>query len=164
MRITGTIVNYFVHCKRQCWLFAHKMNFEDDSEDVRIGRILHEVRSEGRNNTEIQIEGIKVDKMTEDYVIELKKSDADVEATKWQTLYYLYMLKQKGIDRKGRLEFLERKKQTCKTVELELDSLTEVKLMGMLEDIEQYLSQDKPDEAIYAKKCERCAYYAYCFI
>ena len=146
MRITGTIVNYFVHCKRQCWLFAHKMNFEDDSEDVRIGRILHEVRSEGRNNTEIQIEGIKVDKMTEDYVIELKKSDADVEATKWQTIYYLYMLKQKGIDRKGRLEFLERKKQTCKTVELELDSLTEVKLIGLLEEIEQYLSHDKPDE------------------
>ncbi|HZK84850.1 MAG TPA: CRISPR-associated protein Cas4 [Desulfosporosinus sp.] len=164
MRITGTIVNYFIHCKRQCWLFAHKMNFEDDSEDVRIGRILHEVRSEGRNNTEIQIEGIKVDKMTEEYVIELKKSDADVEATKWQTLYYLYMLKQKGIDRKGRLEFLERKKQTCKTVELELDSLTEVKLMGMLEEVEQYLSQDKPDEAIYGKKCDRCAYYAYCYI
>lgn len=164
MRITGTIVNYFIHCKRQCWLFAHKMNFEDDSEDVRIGRILHEVRSEGRNNTEIQIEGIKVDKMTEDYVIELKKSDADVEATKWQTIYYLYMLKQKGIERKGRLEFLERKKQTSKTVELELDSLTEVKLIGMLEEIEQYLSEDKPDEAIYTKKCERCAYYAYCYI
>lgn len=164
MRITGTIVNYFIHCKRQCWLFAHKMNFEDDSEDVRIGRILHEVRSEGRNNTEIQIEGIKVDKMTEDYVIELKKSDADVEATKWQTLYYLYMLKQKGIDRKGKLEFLERKKQTSKTVELELDSLTEVKLIGLLEDIEQYLSHEKPDEAICAKKCERCAYYAYCYI
>jgi CRISPR-associated exonuclease Cas4 len=140
------------------------MNFEDDSEDVRIGRILHEVRSEGRNNTEIQIEGIKVDKMTEDYVIELKKSDADVEATKWQTIYYLYMLKQKGIERKGRLEFLERKKQTSKTVELELDSLTEVKLIGMLEEIEQYLSEDKPDEAIYTKKCERCAYYAYCYI
>lgn len=164
MRITGTIVNYFVHCKRQCWLFAHRMNFEDDSEDVRIGRILHEVQSEGRNNTEIQIEGFKVDKMTEDYVIELKKSDADVEATKWQTIYYLYMLKQKGIDRKGRLEFLERKKQTCKTVEVELDSLTEVKLISMLEEIEQYMLEEKPDKAIYDKKCERCAYYAYCYI
>lgn len=81
MRITGTMVNYYIHCKRQCWLFAHKMNFEDDSEDVRTGRVLHEIRSEGRNNTEIQIEGIKVDKMTEEYVVELKKSDADVEAT-----------------------------------------------------------------------------------
>lgn len=164
MRITGTIVNYYIHCKRQCWLFAHKMNFEDDSEDVRIGRILHEIRSEGRANTEIQIEGIKVDKITEEYVVELKKSDADVEATKWQTLYYLYILKQKGLERKGRLEFIERNKQTHKTVELELDNPTELKLISLLEEIEVYLQQDKPAPAIYAKKCERCAYYAYCYI
>ncbi len=164
MRITGTIVNYYIHCKRQCWLFAHKMNFEDDSEDVRIGRILHEIRSEGRSNTEIQIEGIKVDKMTDEYVVELKKSDADVEATKWQTLYYLYILKQKGLERKGRLEFMERNKQTYKTVELELDNFTELKLIALLEEMERYLQQDRPVSATYAKKCERCAYYAYCYV
>ncbi len=164
MRITGTIVNYFIHCKRQCWLFAHKMNFEDDSEDVRIGRVLHEVRSEGRNNTEIQIEGIRVDKLTDEYVVELKKSDSDVEATKWQTLYYLCILKQKGLERKGRLEFLEHNKQISKTVELELDSLTEQKMVDLLEEIKDYLQHDKPDQANYAKKCERCAYYAYCYI
>lgn len=164
MRMTGTIVNYYIHCKRQCWLFAHDMNFEDDSEDVRIGRILHELRSEGRKNTEIQIEGIKVDKLTEDYVVEMKKSDADVEATKWQTLYYLYVLKQKGMERKGRLEFMENNKQSKKTVELELDSLTEQKLVMLLEEIEGYLQQVKPMEPIYEKKCDRCAYYAYCYI
>lgn len=164
MRMTGTIVNYYVHCRRQCWLFAHKMNFEDDSEDVRIGRILHEVRSEGRNNTELQIEGIKVDRLTDEYVIELKKSDADIEATKWQTLYYLYVLKQKGLVRKGRLEFIERTKQDKKTVELVMDSLTEQKLIALLEEIEQHLQQEKPDYAVYTKKCERCAYYAYCYI
>jgi len=164
MRMTGTIVNYYIHCRRQCWLFAHKMNFEDDSEDVRIGRILHELSSEGHNNTEIQIEGIKVDKLTDDYVVELKKSDADVEATTWQTLYYLYVLKQKGIERKGKLEFLERNKQSSKTVELELDRLAEEKLMTLLEEIAQYLIGDKPDEAVYVKKCDRCAYYVYCYI
>lgn len=164
MRITGTIVNYYIHCRRQCWLFAHKMNFEDDSEDVRIGRILHELRSEGRNNTEIQIEGIKVDKLTDEYVVELKKSDADVEATKWQTLYYLYVLKQKGIERKGRLEFLERNKQSSKTVELELDRQTEEKLKILIKEVEKYLEQDKPNGAVYEKKCDRCAYYVYCYI
>ncbi|MDT2266256.1 Dna2/Cas4 domain-containing protein [Paenibacillus larvae] len=96
MKITGTVVNYYVHCRRQCWLVAHGMNFEDDSEDVRIGRVQHEIRSEGKKNTEIAIEGIKVDKLTDQYVVEVKKSDADVEATKWQTLYYLYVLRQKG--------------------------------------------------------------------
>jgi len=45
-----------------------------------------------------------------------------------------------------------------------LDSLTEIKLLGLLEEIGQYLSHDKPDEAVYTKKCERCAYYVYCYI
>lgn len=164
MRITGTIVNYYIHCKRQCWLFAHKLNLEDDSEDVRIGRILHEIRSEGRSNAEIQIEGIKVDKLTDEFVVELKKSDADVAATTWQTMYYLYILRQKGLERKGRLEFLERNKQTYKTVEVELNEVSEQKLEGLLAEIETYLAQDKPLPAMYSKKCERCAYYAYCFI
>ena len=44
--ITGTIVNYYFHCKRQCWLFYNKINLEDNSEDVRIGRVLHELKNE----------------------------------------------------------------------------------------------------------------------
>lgn len=164
MRITGTLVNYYIHCRRQCWLFAHKMNFEDDSEDVRVGRILHEIRSEGQKNAEIQIEGIKVDKLTDEYVVELKKSDADVEATTWQTLFYLYILKQKGLERKGRIEFAERNKQDRRTVELVLEEAVELKLKNLLAEMEDYLRQDKPAAAVYAKKCERCAYYAYCYI
>ena len=164
MRMTGTIINYYIHCRRQCWLFAHKMNFEDDREDVNIGRILHELSSEGKRNTEIPIEGIKVDKLTDEYVVELKKTDADVEATKWQTMYYLYVLKQKGLERKGRLEFLERNKQSSKTIELELDPSAEEKLLSLLEEIAQYLLEDKPCEAVYEKKCDRCAYYVYCYI
>ena len=44
--ITGTLVNYYHHCKRQCWLFYNKINLEDNSEDVRIGRVLHEIKNE----------------------------------------------------------------------------------------------------------------------
>lgn len=51
MKLTGTIINYYFHCKRQCWLFAHRINLEDNSEDVRIGRIMHELKSEGKANT-----------------------------------------------------------------------------------------------------------------
>ncbi|AQR76249.1 CRISPR-associated protein Cas4 [Paenibacillus larvae] len=164
MKITGTVVNYYVHCRRQCWLVAHGMNFEDDSEDVRIGRVQHEIRSEGKKNTEIAIEGIKVDKLTDQYVVEVKKSDADVEATKWQTLYYLYVLRQKGMERQGRLEFIERNKQASKKMALELDIETEQELLVLLEKIEQYLQQEQPDPPVLEKKCKRCAYYAYCFV
>jgi CRISPR-associated exonuclease Cas4 len=32
--LTGTVVNYYTHCRRQCWLFYHQINLEDNSEDV----------------------------------------------------------------------------------------------------------------------------------
>ncbi|WDM23249.1 CRISPR-associated protein Cas4 [Paenibacillus polymyxa] len=164
MRITGTMVNYYVHCRRQCWLFANGMGFEDDSEDVRIGKVMHELQSEGKKNREVAIEGIKVDKLTSDYVTEIKKSDADVEATKWQTLYYMYVLKQKGMERKGKIQFSERNKQASKTIELELDEATEQAMTQLLYELEQYLGQEQPNPAVREKKCTRCAYLAYCFL
>lgn len=57
----------------------------------------------GSSNSEIAIENIKLDKLTAEYLTEIKKSDADEEAAKWQLYYYLYVLKIKGIVRKGRL-------------------------------------------------------------
>ena len=89
MKITGTLINYYFHCRRQCWLLGNRINLEDNSEDVRIGKILHELKNKGKKNTEIAIDNVRIDKITEDYLVEMKKSDADTEATKWQTLLYL---------------------------------------------------------------------------
>jgi CRISPR-associated exonuclease Cas4 len=97
-------------------------------------------------------------------VTEIKKSDADVEATKWQTLYYMYVLKQKGMERKGKIQFSERNKQASKTIELELDEAAERAMEQLLAELEQYLQQEQPDPAIRDKKCTRCAYLAYCFL
>lgn len=100
INITGTLINYYVHCKRQCYLFYNKIEMEDESELVRIGKALHEEKK----TEEISIENIKIDKIKGDYLIELKKSDADLEAAKAQVLYYLYVLKSKGIIKKVKLK------------------------------------------------------------
>jgi CRISPR-associated exonuclease Cas4 len=140
------------------------MNFEDDSEDVHIGRILHEIRSEITKNAEVLMDGIRMDQITAEYVLEMKKSDADIEAARWQTLYYLYVLKLKGIVRKGKIQFTERNKQAYKTVELELDEEHERGVVTLIEDIKSFLEQEVPPEPIQAKTCDRCAYYSYCYI
>lgn len=88
MKVNGTLINYFIHCKRQCYLFGNRINLEDNSENVKIGKILHEERAQ-KDNTEIAIENIKLDKLTKEYLTEVKKSDADIEASKWQLLLYL---------------------------------------------------------------------------
>lgn len=100
MKVNGTLMNYYFHCKRQCYLFGNRMNMEDNSEEVKIGRAIHEERAE-QSNTEIAIENIRLDKLTAEYLTEVKKSDADVEASKWQLIFYLKVLKEKGISRKG---------------------------------------------------------------
>jgi CRISPR-associated exonuclease Cas4 len=162
MFITGTIVNYYFHCKTQMWLFANKINLEDNSEDVRIGKVLHEI-SENRVD-EVSFEGIKVDKITKDYVVEVKKSDSDIEAAKWQLIYYLYVLKQKGIEKKGRLEVFEKNKQDKKRFVIELTEENEKKLLEILEDIEKILRSDTPPKPKFESKCRKCAYYEYCFL
>jgi CRISPR-associated exonuclease Cas4 len=162
--ITGTLINYYFHCKTQCWLFANKINLEDNSEDVRIGKVLHEINEEKSDNTEIEIENIKIDKLTKDYLVEVKKSDSDIEAVKWQVLLYLYKLKQKGIFKKGKIEFIEKKKQSKKIHYIELDEVNEKELLEVVTNIERLIYEPKPPTPIFKRECRKCAYYEYCFI
>ncbi|SHK29661.1 CRISPR-associated protein Cas4 [Tepidibacter formicigenes] len=164
MKIGGTVINYYFHCKRQCWLFSNRINLEDNSEDVHIGRVIHELKSEKNKKSEITIDNIKIDKITDEYLVEIKKSDADVEAAKWQTLFYLKKLKDKGIYRKGKLEFDEKNKQNKKTIYLELTDDIEEELEKLIDKINELITQPIIPEPEKDKKCKKCAYYEYCYI
>lgn len=164
MKITGTIINYYFHCKRQCWLFANRINLEDNSENVRIGKVLHEFRNEKAKHKEVLIENVKVDKITNDYLVEVKKSDADITAAKWQVLLYLKVLKDKGIHKKGKVEFIEKKKQNKKIIYVDLTKEAELELETLIGEMEEYISGDSIAAPLYEGKCKKCAYYEYCYI
>ncbi len=164
MQVNGTLINYYFHCKRQCYLFGNRLNFEDNSEDVKIGKVIHEAKSLESQNAEISIDNIKVDKLTKEYITEVKKSDADVEASKWQLLFYMHILKSKGIIRKGKLEFVEKNKQDKKIIYLELTDELENELIKYINEIEDLLNADVVPSTINDKKCKKCAYYMYCYI
>ena len=38
MKVNGTIINYYIHCKRQCYLCANRLNLDDNSEVVKRWR------------------------------------------------------------------------------------------------------------------------------
>ena len=164
MRVNGTLVNYYFHCKRQCYLHGNRLNLEDNSEQVHIGKAIHEAKAAEETNTEIAIDNIRLDKLSKEYLTEIKKSDADVEASKWQLLYYLKVLKKKGIDRKGKLEFVEKNKEKNKTLYLELTDTLEEALDKHVQGIENLISSEQIPEPINASKCKKCAYYEYCYI
>ena len=164
MNINETIINYYFHCKRQCYLHGNRLNMEDNSEQVKIGKAIHEERAENKNNTEIAIDNIRLDKLTKEYLTEVKKSDADAEAAKWQLLYYLKVLKTKGVIRKGKLEFAEKNKKDKKIIIIELTDEVEKELDKYIDEIEQLLNQDRIPECINKSTCKKCAYYDICFI
>lgn len=72
MEINGTLINYYFHCKRQCYLFGNRMNLEDNSEEVKIGKAIHEQKAEQGKNTELALENIKLDRLTKEYLTEIK--------------------------------------------------------------------------------------------
>lgn len=164
MKINGTLINYYFHCKRQCYLHGNRINLEDNSENVKIGKAIHEVRKEVSNNTELAIDNIKIDKLTSEYLIEVKKSDADVEAATWQLIYYLKVLKDKGIDRKGKLEFIEKNKTKNKIIYIELTDEKIKELEKYIDEIKSLLVNNNIPEVINKPKCKKCAYYEYCYI
>lgn len=162
--MNGTLVNYYFHCKRQCWLYGNRINLEDNSEDVKIGKALHEIKAEEGKYTEISIENIRIDKITKDYLVEIKKSDADYEAVKWQVLFYLKILKDKGIERKGKIEFIEKNKVEHNIYYEELTSENENKLSEIIDHIENLIESAVPPTVKLERKCKKCAYYSYCCI
>lgn len=164
MKVNGTLINYYFHCKRQCYLHGNRLNLEDNSEQVKIGKAIHEEKAEEKKDTEITVDNIRLDRLTKEYLTEIKKSDADVEASKWQLLYYLSVMKEKGVIRKGRLEFVEKNKKENKVLYLELTEELEEQLRKYVREIEELLQSEKIPECVYAPKCKKCAYYEYCYI
>lgn len=163
MRVNGTLINYYFHCKRQCYLHGNRLNLEDNSEIVKIGKAIHEEKARTKD-PEIAIENIRLDKLTGEYLTEIKKSDADVEASRWQLLLYLKVLKDKGIIRKGRLEFIEKNKTDKKIMIVELGLKEEMELNKYIKEIETLLTQEKVPEVLNKAQCKKCAYYEYCYI
>lgn len=164
MQVNGTLINYYFHCRRQCYLHGNRLNLEDNSEQVKIGKAIHEEKATDSKNSEIAIDNIRLDRLTKEYLTEVKKSDADAEAAKWQLLFYLKVLKSKGIERKGRLEFVEKNKKDKKVIIVELTEEIEKELDNYISSIEQLLVQEKPPECIQTNTCKKCAYYEYCYI
>lgn len=74
MTVNGTLINYYFHCKRQCYLHGNRLNLEDNSEAVKIGKAVHEEREEKAKNAELQIENIKIDALTDKYLVEINGS------------------------------------------------------------------------------------------
>lgn len=155
MNLTATHINYLFTCKRKLWLFSRKIQCEHESELVKIGKIHHEdIEKEN-----VQIENIKIDKIRDGKVFELKKKNTAPEAAKFQVLYYLLKLKEKGIITTGIIKY----KENNRLEEVELSPENEEALRNAVNETEMICSLEKPPAAKKIKYCRNCSYYELCF-
>lgn len=156
--LLGSEISSYKVCKRKAWLLHHRVGVEHTSESVMIGRALHDL--EDSKKKEVKIGDVVIDRITDQYVVEVKKSDDHVESARWQLLYYLYTLKQKGVVKKGMLEF--KKAKGNKRVYVELTDDLEAELINLMKEIEEYFEESVPKKYEKIKECKGCSYFNYC--
>ena len=160
-RITGVKVNYFFVCQRKLWLFDHNLDMEHTSDYVALGNLLHE-ESYPRQAKEVLIDDlIRIDFIDSEGVLhDVKLGKSMEEAHTYQLLYYLYYLKQKGINNlTGVINYPKAKRKT--TVELTPEKETEVE--RVITQIQQITQLPKPPEAEATKICKKCSYAELCW-
>ena len=155
MNLTPTHINYFFTCKRKLWLFSRKITCEHTSEFVKIGKFYHE----DTKKEEVEIDNFKIDKLKDGKVFELKKKNTAPEAAKFQVLFYLQKLKEKGIITSGIIKY----KENNRIEEVVLNPQNEAALNDALETANLVVAQKVPPEAKKIKYCKNCSYYELCF-
>lgn len=94
-QITGTLVNYYVTCKREAWLYAHQIHADQEDENVLMGKALADIKESDLQD--FAFSNLKFDKLSKQrghYLItEYKKSLKNELAGKMQLLFYIYLLK-----------------------------------------------------------------------
>lgn len=160
--ITGIMFYYYFVCKRKMWLFSNGISYEEENKDVLLGKLI-DGNTHKKENKHIMIdETINIDFIKSWKVIyEVKKERTIEEATIWQVKYYLYFLKNKGIDIEcGKIDYPKLKKII--TVELSEEDSSQIKKIE--KDIEKILSENIPPKLEEKQYCKKCAYYEYCFV
>lgn len=157
----GVKVNYYYICKRKLWLFSKGIAFERYNDRVLQGKVVHETSYKREKNKEIEIDGnIKVDIIDKDFIREVKISSNMEESDRMQLLYYLYYLKNMGIERKGKINYVKEKR----VEEIELSDVDIENIERTLIEIKEIDLLDKPPNNIDKPFCKKSSYYEFCYV
>ncbi len=160
LQITGTEFNYYHLCKRKLWLFSHGIQMEHTSDNVLLGKLIDE-HSYPRQKKEIMIDGvIKIDFLDDEAVHEVKKSNKMEDAHIGQLFYYIYCLRQKGMDiRKGVINYPKQRR----TTEVELTEEKEYEIAETINKIYKIETMERPPDVLNSKICKKCGYEDFCY-
>ena len=152
-------MQYYAICKRKLWLYSKQISFEAEHERVIEGGLLHE-NSYKRKQKELMIdEYAKIDVLEGDYIQETKISSKMQKVDELQLLYYLYLLKKRGIEKRGKIAYTKEKK----VVEVILDENKEKMIKKTIAEVYKIIDQEYAPKFKKLNYCKSCAYYDFCF-
>lgn len=167
MNIEGVFLNYYFHCHRQLWLYAKNINMEHCSEDVKMGKIISD-NTYQKEKHDLYIEDFINKTGVLDFydrkkriIHEVKKSKSMEELHIWQVKFYIYLLKQIGIEGvTGIIDYPKLKKN----IKVELSSEDMEKIDNIIKEIDEILKHNFAPKPINKPFCKKCSYYEFCYV
>lgn len=130
------------------------------AEKVLLGKLLGEHSYPREDKKEMLIDNLINIDIVGDYEIrEIKYSNRLAHADRIQLLYYLYYLKQFGIEKRGVINYPKMKKRE----EVLLTADAEKEVEQSLVRVRDILRMDKPPQLKKLPYCTKCAYYEFCW-
>lgn len=161
IRTTGVEINYLFVCKRKLWFYTHNITMEQNSQRVEIGKEVHDNSLNSKKSEMMIDETIRIDYIDNELAIhEIKMSKAMEDASMYQILYYIYYLRNKGVDcRKGVVHF----PKTRKTEDIIYDEKYDKQINDIIKQVQIIKEMKSPPDVEQTKKCKKCSYYELCF-
>ncbi len=159
--ITGTLIHYYVTCKREAWLYSRKIHADQWDENIKMGKALAEIKEEQLHD--FPFSNLKFDKIGKERghytVTEYKKSMSNPEGAKMQLLFYMWQLKTSL-----KLKVINGKVFSGRTTHFFIEgNEANMKMMEeLIEEISQFLEQSTPPPFKEIKFCNGCGYRDYC--
>ena len=138
-QITGTLVNYYVTCKREAWLYAHHIHADQEDENVLMGKALADIKESDLQ--EFAFSNLKFDK--------LSKQRGHYLITEYKTGLNLKEVKGKLISGK-KMILVDDSSENFALIEQILSEITEL------------VNLERPPKFTQGKFCVNCAYSGYC--
>ncbi len=162
IRVTGTMISYLHVCPRQLWFFQNHIEMEHTSDRVAMGQLLHEesYNREKRKERPINDRNL-IDFIDKEGILhDVKSSPSMQKAHEMQMLYYLYLLKQKGVpNRKGVINYPRQRR----TVEVELTPEKEREVEEAIREVKRISNLPTPPEVAFMRICKSCSYMELCW-
>lgn len=138
---------------------------ENTSDLVSEGRLIGETTylDRAKKFTQVEIDGIKIDfyDARNKVVHEVKKSSSIEQAHVAQVQYYLYKLRQRGVDdAKGIIEYprLKKRKPVAALTPSDVEAIRQWE-----KDVHGIVAAAECPPVIRAKICKTCSYHDFCY-